>query len=133
MNQNKFNNNNMKKSIKSALGQYGLMLFLAMITIAGKAQAVAGGQYAMSISSVSATTNTIDVSLTIAVNSPTQGMRFGGFSTSINFNTGIINGGTISAAYVEGSRSSALAALPSNAIVLTTAGSIRLQTATLSP
>jgi hypothetical protein len=132
MNQNKFKNNNMKKSIKSTFCKFGLMLFLAMFTIAGKAQ-VLNGQYAMSISTVSATTNTIDVSLTIAVNSPTNGMRFGGFSTSINFNTSIINGGTISAAYVEGSKSSALSALPANAILLSTAGSIRLQTATISP
>jgi len=132
MNQNKFKNNNMKKSIKSTFCKFGLMLFLAMFTIAGKAQ-VAGGQYAMSISSVSATTNTIDVSLTIAVNSPAEGMRFGGFSTSINFNTAIINGGTISAAYVAGTRSNALSALPSNAVNVATAGTIRLTTATLSP
>jgi hypothetical protein len=109
------------------------MLFLAMFTIAGKAQAVAGGQYAMSISSVTSTTNTIDVSLTIAVNSPVEGMRFGGFSTSINFNTAIINGGTISAAYVDGTRSNALSALPANAVNVGTAGTIRLTTATLSP
>jgi hypothetical protein len=132
MNQNKFKNNNMKKSIKSTFCKFGLMLFLAMFTIAGKAQ-VLNGQYAMSISSVTSTANTIDVSLTIAVNSPAEGMRFGGFSTSINFNTAIINGGTISAAYVAGTRSNALSAMPSNAIVLTTAGSIRLQTVSLSP
>ena len=122
----------MKKSIKGTFCKLGLMLFLAMFTIAGKAQ-VSGAQFGMSISSVSATTNTMDVSLTISVLNPSAGMRFDGFSTSINFNPAILNGGTISTAYVEGSRSNALAALPTNANTATTLqGVVRLAVAQMA-
>ena len=97
-----FKFNNMKKSIKSIFCKLGFLFFLAMFSIAGKAQVVVGGQYTMSISSATATTNTIDVSLSITVTNPSSGMRFGGFSTGINYNTAIVNGGTITASYVGG-------------------------------
>jgi hypothetical protein len=90
---------NMKNSIKSAFCKFGLILFLSMFSIAGRAQE---GQYTMSISSATATINSIDVSLSITVTNPAQGMRFGGFSTGINYNTAIVNGGTITASYVGG-------------------------------
>ncbi|TBX65987.1 hypothetical protein EZL74_11480, partial [Flavobacterium silvisoli] len=124
----------MKKSIKDALCKFGLMLFLAMYTIAGKAQAVPGAQFTMSISTASATANTIDVTLSVTATNPSPGMRFSGFSTSINFNTAIINGGTISAAYVPNSRSESLntAGLTQNSIGTATVGTIRLATVQLS-
>ncbi|WP_162127323.1 T9SS type A sorting domain-containing protein [Flavobacterium phycosphaerae] len=121
----------MKKSIKSTCCKFGLMLFLAMYSIAGKAQAVVGAQFAMGISTASATTNTMDVNLTLTVVGPTAGMRFSAFSTSINFNTAIINGGTISAAYVANTKSELVSSLPANPLILTTAGSIRLTTANM--
>ena len=120
----------MKKLIKDTLCKFGLLFFLMMFSFSGRAQ-VAGGQYTINIASATATTNTIDVDLTVSVTNPAAGMRFGGFSTSINFNTAIINGGTISAAYVSG-RSASLSALAPNAINVATAGSIRLLTSSLS-
>jgi hypothetical protein len=144
MNLNKFKIiNNMKKSIKSTCCKFGLMLFLAMFTIAGKAQ-VANAQFGLSISTVSATANTMDVNLTLTVigptdNNPGPGMRFLAWSTSINYNLGILNGGTISAALLPNTKSEALAGLPANAILYNTAnptvgpyGSVRLQTASMS-
>ena len=85
----------------------------------------------MSIASASATANTIDFDLTVTVTNPSQGMRFGGFQTSINFNTAIINSGTISASYVNG-RSTELSGLGANAIQLSVAGNIRLNVSSLS-
>ena len=123
MNHYKFKfNNNMKNSIKGAFCKFGLMLFLAMFSIAGKAQV---GQYTMSISSATATSNTIDVSLSITVTNPAAGMRFGGFSTGINYNTAIVNGGTISASYVGG-KSPELSSLNTAALNTATSGQIRL-------
>ena len=85
----------------------------------------------MSIATASATANTIDFNLTVTVTNPSEGMRFGGFQTSINFNTNIINGGTISASYVGG-RSTQLSGLANNAILLSSAGNIRLQVSSLT-
>ena len=93
-----------------------------MFSIAGRAQV---GQYTMSISSATATSNTIDVSLSITVTNPSAGMRFGGFSTGINYSTAIVNGGTISAAYLGG-KSAELASLNTAAVNTATAGQIRL-------
>ncbi len=101
----------MKNSIKSAFCKFGLMLFLMMVSITGKAQ-VNGGQYSMSIGTVTATANTIDVDLVVTVLAPSAGMRFSGFSTSINLNPDILNGGTLSGTYVAGTNSASVAALP---------------------
>ena len=121
----------MKKSIKTTCYKFGLLLILAMYSITVKSQAVSGAQFAMSISVASATTNTMDVNLTLNVVGPSTGMRFSAFSTSINFNTNIINGGTISAAYVQGTKSELVSSLPANSLILTTAGAIRLTTANM--
>ena len=128
MNHYKFKINNMKNSIKGTFCKFGLILFLAMVSIAGRAQV---GQYTMSISSATATTNSIDVSLSITVTNPTSGMRFGGFSTGINYNTAIVNGGTITASYLGG-KSSALSGLNTAAVNTATAGQIRLPVQTLT-
>jgi len=93
-----------------------------MFSIAGRAQV---GQYTMSISSATATSNTIDVSLSITVTNPAAGMRFGGFSTGINYNTAIVNGGTITASYLGG-KSPELSSLNTAAVNTATAGQIRL-------
>ncbi|MFZ4680391.1 MAG: MopE-related protein [Flavobacterium sp.] len=116
--------------MKSTFDKFGLILLLMMVSISAKAQ-VSGGQYTMSIASASATANTIDFNLTVTVTNPSEGMRFGGFQTSINFNTNIINGGTISASYVGG-RSSQLSGLANNAILLSSAGNVRLQVSSLT-
>ncbi|UPT71072.1 MAG: T9SS type A sorting domain-containing protein [Flavobacterium sp. JAD_PAG50586_2] len=110
----------MKNLIKSTLCKSGLILFLLMFGFSGKAQT----QYTMSMTAT-ATTNTIDVSLTITATNP-SGVRFGGFSTGINYNTAILNGGTISVAYVPGSKSQELSNLNTAAVNTATAGQIRL-------
>ena len=93
---------------------------------------VTATQFTMSIASVSATANTMDVTLTVTATNPSAGIRFAGFSSGINFNSAIINGGTISASYVGG-RSASLSGLAANAIsVSTLAGHIRLATAQVS-
>ena len=120
----------MKNLMKSTFDKFGLILLLMMVSISAKAQ-VSGGQYTMSIATASATANTIDFNLTVTVTNPSEGMRFGGFQTSINFNTNIINGGTISASYVGG-RSTQLSGLANNAILLSSAGNIRLQVSSLT-
>jgi hypothetical protein len=114
----------MKNSIKKTMIKYGLLFFLMMFTITGMAQ-VTGGQYTLSISSATATSNSIDVSLRVTLTNPSAGMRFTGYSTSINFNTAIINGGTISAVYVDG-KDAALSGLATPAIGVATAGTVRL-------
>ena len=123
MNHYKFKlNNTMKNSIKAIFCKFGLILLLAMFSIAGRAQV---GQYTMSISSATTSSNTIDVSLSITVTNPAGGMRFGGFQTGINYNTAIVNGGTITASYVGG-KSAELSAMNTAAVNTATAGQIRL-------
>ncbi|NDE11491.1 MAG: hypothetical protein EBZ95_13160, partial [Chitinophagia bacterium] len=117
----------MKKIIQTSISIVGIVLCVLMFSFKGITQT----QFTMSIASVSATANTIDVTLTVTATNPSPGIRFGGFSAGINFSTATINGGTISAAYVGG-RSASLSGLPANAINVSTAGHIRLATASLS-
>jgi hypothetical protein len=91
----------MKNSIKGTMFKFGFILFLMMLSISGKAQT----RYTMSMTASAPTDRTIDVTLSITANSA-GGERFGGYQAGINFNTAIINGGTISAAYVPNSKSS---------------------------
>ena len=93
----------MKNSIKSAFCKFGFMLFLVMLGITGKSQVVPGGQYSISIATATATANTIDVPLVVTVLNPSGGMRLTGFQTSINFNSAIINGGTITGSFIPSS------------------------------
>ena len=90
----------------------------------------------MSIASATVPTtvaNSIDVDLIVTCNNPSSGMRFTGFSTSINFNTAIVNGGTITASYVAGSRDQSLttAGLAAAAVNTATAGCVRLPIKTI--
>ena len=117
----------MKKAIKISITIVAIVLCGLMFSFKGIAQT----QFTMSIASVSATANTMDVTLTVTATNPSPGIRFGGFSAGINFNTAIINGGTISASYLGG-RSASLSSLPANAINVATAGHIRLPTVSLS-
>ena len=123
---------NMKNLMKNKFNKFSMFLILAMVSIAGRGQ-VSGAQYTMSIATASATQNTIDVTLTVSATNPSPGLRFSGFSTSINFNPAIINGGTISASYVGGrSQQLASANLAQNSIGVATVGSIRLATVQLA-
>lgn len=101
------------------------------ITTFANAQ-VTNGQYGLSISNATATSNTIDVTLTVTVLGPAEGMRLFGFQTSINFDTAIINGGTISASYVAGTRSPELSAMTFGTIGVATPGCIRIPLSSFS-
>jgi hypothetical protein len=118
----------MKKAIQSSLTILGLLLFGLIFSFKGLAQT----QFTMSIASVTSTANTMDVTLTVTATNPSPGVRFGGFQAGINFSQAIINGGTISATYVEGSRSAELFDLPLNAINTATPGHLRLAATSLS-
>ena len=117
----------MKKAIKSSVTSVGILLCVLMFSFKGITQT----QFTMSIASVTATANTMDVTLTVTATNPSPGIRFAGFASGINFSTSIINGGTITAAYVGG-RSASLSGLPANTINVATAGHIRLATASYS-
>ena len=118
----------MKKIIKTSISSLGIVLCVLMFSFKGITQT----QFTMSIASVSATANTMDVTLTVTATNPSAGIRFGGFSAGINFSTAIINGGTISATYVGG-RSASLSSLAANAISVSSfPGHIRLATSSLS-
>jgi hypothetical protein len=107
---------------------YLLTLFLFLISISGYSQA----QYTLSMTATAPTDRTIDVTLSITATNP-SGLRFGGYQTGINFNTAIINGGTISAAYVPNSKSSpALDAMVIPTPGVATAGHVRLSLQALS-
>ncbi|MEK8181174.1 T9SS type A sorting domain-containing protein [Flavobacterium buctense] len=102
--------------------KFGLILFLMMFSISGKAQT----RYTMSMTATAPTDRTMDVTLSITANSA-GGERFGGYQAGINFSTAIINGGTISAAYVAGSKSSpALDVMITPTPGVATAGHVRL-------
>ena len=105
-----------------------LLLILFVLPISGYSQA----QYTMSMTATAPTDRTIDVTLSITASNP-SGVRFAGYQTGINFNTAIINGGTISAAYVPNSKSSpALDAMVIPTPGVATAGHIRLSLQALS-
>ncbi|WP_428224335.1 T9SS type A sorting domain-containing protein [Flavobacterium sp.] len=101
------------------------LIALVFATVFAQAQ-VTDGQYGLSISAATATSNTIDVTLSITVLGPSSGMRLFGFQTSINFNSAIINGGTITASYVSGTRSPELSAMTFGTLNSATVGTIRI-------
>ena len=108
--------------------KFGLILFLMMFSISGKAQT----RYTMSMTATAPTDRTMDVTFSITANSA-GGERFAGYSVGLNFSTAIINGGTISAAYVAGSKSSpALDALVIPTPGVATAGHMRISLQALS-
>ncbi len=107
-----------------------IVLILISLTTIGNAQ-VTDGQYQLSITNATATNNTIDVTLAVTVLGPAAGMRIYGFQTTINFNTAIINGGTISASYVGG-RSAELSGMSFGSYGVATAGSVRIAISSFS-
>ena len=114
----------MKKTIKNSVLKFGLVLFLMMLSISGRAQS-----YTMSMSATALTDRTMDVTLTVTANT---NQRFGGYSAGINFSTSIINGGTISAAYVANSKSPELTNMVIPTPGVATAGHVRISLQALS-
>jgi hypothetical protein len=104
----------MKKSIKNSVMKFGLVLFLMMLSISGRAQV-----YTMSMTATAPTDRTIEVTLIVTANS---NQRFAGFSAGVNFNTAIVNGGTLSVAYVPNSKAAELSALSPSAVALSSLG-----------
>ncbi|MGL2964920.1 PA domain-containing protein [Flavobacterium sp. RSB2_4_14] len=112
---------------KSTLNKKMLTLLLFVLSLTGFAQT----KFTMGMTATAPTDRTIDVTLTITASS-SSGERFGGYQAGINFDTAILNGGTISAAYVPNSKSPELAAMVIPTPGVATPGHVRLSLQALS-
>ncbi len=105
-----------------------LVLFFLMISFIGNSQ-VAGTHFTVTLANVTSTVNTMefDVMLTIdGTGDAAAGVKMSAMSVGINYNTAIVNGGTLSCAYVGG-KSAQLSGLINPASPSTvTAGHIRI-------
>lgn len=115
------------KIIQNNLGKNLLLLCLLMISYLGNAQ-VAGTHFTVSLANVTSTSNTMDfdVKLTIdGTGASASGVKMSAMSVGINYNTAIVNGGTLTLSYVSG-KSAAIAGLVNNTLNAATAGHLRI-------
>jgi hypothetical protein len=116
------------KIIQNNLGKSLLLLCLLMISFTGISQ-VAGTHFTVSLANVSSTSTTMefDVMLTVdGTGAAASGVKLSAMSAGINYNTAIVNGGTLSCAYIGG-KSAQLSGLVNPASPSTvTAGHIRI-------
>ena len=123
-------NNKMKKTINNSKGIVGLLLCLLLLSFAGNAQ-VAGTHFAVGLANVTSTSTTIEMDLQLTVDGSVNS-RLLGFSAGINYNTAIVNGGTLTFEYIGG-RSQALSAfLPNTLNSANTPGHLRIAASSLS-
>ena len=123
-------NNKMKKTINNSKGIVGLLLCLLLLSFAGNAQ-VAGTHFAVGLANVTSTSTTIEMDLQLTVDG-TVNSRLLGFSAGINYNTAIVNGGTLTFEYIGG-RSQALSAFNPNTLnSANTPGHLRIAASSLS-
>ncbi|MFN3969124.1 T9SS type A sorting domain-containing protein [Flavobacterium sp.] len=122
------------KIIKNNLGKSLLLLCLMMISLTGFSQ-VAGTHFTVSLANVTSTSTTMefDVMLTVdGTGAAATGVKLSAMSAGINYNTAIVNGGTVSCAYIGG-KSAAIAGLINAASPSTvTAGHIRITASPLT-
>ena len=120
----------MKKTINNSKGIVGLLLCLLLLSFAGNAQ-VAGTHFAVGLANVTSTSTTIEMDLQLTVDGSVNS-RLLGFSAGINYNTAIVNGGTLTFEYIGG-RSQALSAfLPNTLNSANTPGHLRIAASSLS-
>ncbi len=116
------------KIIKNSLSKNLLLLCLLMLSFTGFAQE-SGSHFTVSLANVTSTSNTMefDVVLTIdGTGAAADGQKLSAMSAGINYNTAIVNGGTVSCAYIGG-KSAQLSGLVNPASPSTvTAGHIRI-------
>ena len=120
----------MKKTINNSKGIVGLLLCLLLLSLAGNAQ-VAGTHFAVGLANVTSTSTTIEMDLQLTVDGSVNS-RLLGFSAGINYNTAIVNGGTLTFEYIGG-RSQALSTFQPNALnSANTPGHLRIAASSLS-
>ena len=111
----------MKKTIKKSINIVGLLLCLFMLSFTGTAQT----HYTMWLANMSSTSTTMDMDVMFSVDSPSNGVKLSGLSVGINYNTSIVNGGTLSLSYVGG-KTPAIANLVNSSLNAATAGHLRI-------
>ena len=120
----------MKKTINNSKGIVGLLLCLLLLSLAGNAQ-VAGTHFAVGLANVTSTSTTIEMDLQLTVDGSVNS-RLLGFSAGINYNTAIVNGGTLTFEYIGG-RSQALSTFNPNTLnSANTPGHLRIAASSLS-
>ena len=120
----------MKKTINNSKGIVGLLLCLLLLSFAGNAQ-VAGTHFAVGLANVTSTSTTIEMDLQLTVDGSVNS-RLLGFSAGINYNTAIVNGGTLTFEYIGG-RSQVLSTFNPNTLnSANTPGHLRIAASSLS-
>ncbi|MBF6640306.1 T9SS type A sorting domain-containing protein [Flavobacterium sp. J49] len=116
------------KIIKNNLGKSLLLFCLVMFSFLGNAQ-VAGTHFTVSLANVTSTSNTMefDVMLTVdGTGAAASGVKMSAMSVGINYNTTVVNGGTLTLSYVAGTKSTAIAPLINNTLNAVTPGHLRI-------
>jgi hypothetical protein len=116
----------MKKTINKSLSIVGLLLCLLSLPLKGSAQT----HYTMWLANTSSTSTTMDMDVMFSVDSPVEGVKLSGLSAGINYNTSIVNGGTLSLSYVGG-KTPIVASLVNSSLNAATAGHLRISSTPL--
>jgi hypothetical protein len=89
----------MKKLKESLINNVGILFCVFMFSLKGIAQTP---HYTIWLANTSSTSNTMDFDVMFSVDAPTNGVKLSGLSVGINYNSSIVNGGTLSIAYMGG-------------------------------
>lgn len=116
----------MKKTINKSLSIVGLLLCLLSLPLKGSAQT----HYTMWLANTSSTSTTMDMDVMFSVDSPVEGVKLSGLSAGINYNTSIVNGGTLTLSYVGG-KTPIVASLVNSSLNAATAGHLRISSTPL--
>ncbi len=104
-----------------------LVLIFLMFSFLGNAQ-VAGTHFTVTLANVTSTSNTMefDVMLTVdGTGAAATGVKLSAMQVGVNYNTAIVNGGTLTLTYAGG-KSAAIAGLVNNSLNAVTAGHLRV-------
>jgi len=116
----------MKKTINKSLSIVGLLLCLLSLPLKGSAQT----HYTMWLANTSSTSTTMEMDVMFSVDSPVEGVKLSGLSAGINYNTSIVNGGTLTLSYVGG-KTPIVASLVNSSLNAATAGHLRISSTPL--
>ncbi|MBF6640199.1 hypothetical protein IVB69_01775, partial [Flavobacterium sp. J49] len=103
------------------------VLIFSVLSFMGNAQ-VAGTHFTVTLANVTSTSNTIefDVMLTIdGTGDAAAGVKLSAMSVGVNYNTAIVNGGSLTLSYVGG-KSASISGLVNNTLNAATAGHLRI-------
>ena len=121
----------MKKIINIATNKIGFLFCLFMLSFLGNAQ-VTGAHFTVSLADIASTSNTMEFDLMVTVDGPTEGIRFSGITSGINFNPAVLNGGSVTLTYL-GQRSTAINGIVINTLNTATVGHMRIVGSPLTP